>query len=799
MRTRTLAPPPPVLRSSLLHPARASGPDDQPPDTVKKSRATVTERGADAGSAATKRSPAIQKLAPPATNPFLPAADEFSRPLKSMTLPANASVTQYLRRFAEVSCLGAGAFSQVFLCVHRTDGVAYAVKRSRAALTDAAERRQAISEMQVMAAVAGCPGLPRYIDSWKEDGMLYIQQELAWGSLTDAITGRNPRSEARMSPAAIAGLWATLGRSYIQSHEVTTELAWADSDAAAEAAHAAPAHLLPAPGRSWPALFHPPRQPPWLVQAWAEPMQTSFGGAARGSPDAPPRQEPPVLRRPALGARVNRRASFADSASSPPRAARAALHFGGASQASETGDQPAPVRALDLGDMGSTGAEEVDMSQEDARASLGLPTIQALGPPRAARTLPFTSLSQDGWWDATPSQTQNEDSKDSVPAGGSALPLSQSSFLSAGAFLSQEPAEPAASPSNARPARVPATVLDVLRVAHDVATGLFHLHRRGIAHGDVKPDNILVQYGGAPCLTDRTGTWLPAVSSMTGLTSWDGMAAHSMSDLHDSCCTQRGTADAMGVSRALPSMPARYVIADLGMAGPRHDCQDRSEGDSRYLAPEVLQMDGGDAAPADMFALGASLLELAVGQPLPAAGALALLFPAIAAGNAGLADIPVDDPRAEPLLPDLPHCPPAVVSLIQSLLALHPSSRPTAEQVLSLPIMRMDAARPPVSWAAQSVLVEQFSAQLSEGATMAASLDTATKVSHAAGGSFAHTPSSGQKSSKRAGTPESGMPRFHSLHLFSPSPSPFARSARSSAGSGRQALQSPSAAAKGRR
>jgi serine/threonine-protein kinase PknK len=98
-----------------------------------------------------------------------------------------------------------------------------------------------------------------------------------------------------------------------------------------------------------------------------------------------------------------------------------------------------------------------------------------------------------------------------------------------------------------------------LVVARDVSAALADLHAQGIAHGDLKPDNIVVEErGGRPCA-------------------------------------------------------ARLV--DLGLAGPGDESVPRG-GTRRYLAPEVFEArPTGDARLRDLYALGRVLSELFESAP----------------------------------------------------------------------------------------------------------------------------------------------------------------------------------------
>ncbi len=112
---------------------------------------------------------------------------------------------------------------------------------------------------------------------------------------------------------------------------------------------------------------------------------------------------------------------------------------------------------------------------------------------------------------------------------------------------------------SAQPRMAEADVCDVLRC---VASALAHLHAAGIAHLDVKPDNIFA-------------------------------------------CGAR-----------------RYALGDLGTAAPlRGAAPPPAEGDARYLPAELMNGCYGALDRADVFALGASGYELARGAPLPKEGA----------------------------------------------------------------------------------------------------------------------------------------------------------------------------------
>ncbi|GAQ82430.1 Cyclin-dependent kinase WEE1 [Klebsormidium nitens] len=105
----------------------------------------------------------------------------------------------------------------------------------------------------------------------------------------------------------------------------------------------------------------------------------------------------------------------------------------------------------------------------------------------------------------------------------------------------------------------PMAELELVAVMQQMAEALQHLHARGIAHLDLKPDNIYVSDGS-------------------------------------------------------------YKLGDFGRA-VRADSVGVEEGDSRYMPQEILNSASKcDLTKVDLFSLGATLYELARAEPLPKAG-----------------------------------------------------------------------------------------------------------------------------------------------------------------------------------
>lgn len=129
-------------------------------------------------------------------------------------------------------------------------------------------------------------------------------------------------------------------------------------------------------------------------------------------------------------------------------------------------------------------------------------------------------------------------------------------------------------------------------------------------------------------------------------------------------------------------LTATHEISGLSALSAAAD----DEGDVKYMAPDLLEMSGaGHRPPADMFSLGITLWEMATGRPATASSTAMLssrISPALPALPAMLAPW-----RSEELL-----------GMIQSLLELDASKRPSAQQVLLHPrVQAVLQARDPVA------------------------------------------------------------------------------------------------------
>lgn len=108
------------------------------------------------------------------------------------TLDINGSriVLEYSRYdedFKEECDLGTGSFGKVSKCIHRYDGMNYAVKQTTKNFKSQKHVQEALREIQAMAVLGDSPYIVRYYGAWIEDGKLFVQTELCDGGSLTAI------------------------------------------------------------------------------------------------------------------------------------------------------------------------------------------------------------------------------------------------------------------------------------------------------------------------------------------------------------------------------------------------------------------------------------------------------------------------------------------------------------------------------------------------------------------------------------------------------------------------------------
>lgn len=115
----------------------------------------------------------------------------------------------------------------------------------------------------------------------------------------------------------------------------------------------------------------------------------------------------------------------------------------------------------------------------------------------------------------------------------------------------------------------------------------------------------------------------------------------------------------------------QYKLTDFGLVSRRTPTTDVEEGDSRYMSMELLSGDHTDLTKSDIFSLGASVYEIALGRSLPMNGQ------------------EWQDIRAGRTLP-LPNTSPDLVVIIRQMMVPVAGMRPSASQLLTHPQLLSD-------------------------------------------------------------------------------------------------------------
>jgi serine/threonine-protein kinase len=172
-------------------------------------------------------------------------------------------------------------------------------------------------------------------------------------------------------------------------------------------------------------------------------------------------------------------------------------------------------------------------------------------------------------------------------------------------------------------------VADAVRIAAEVASALEYAHRRGVVHRDIKPENIL---------------------------------------LHDG----RALVADFGIALAVTSAGSGSRMTETGM----------SLGTPHYMSPEQAMGEREITGRSDIYALGAVLYEMLVGEP-PFTGPSA---------QAIVAKVLTEEPR--PLLPKRHTIPPHVEQVVLTALEKLPADRYSTAGELLAALSDRDATRP---------------------------------------------------------------------------------------------------------
>lgn len=210
----------------------------------------------------------------------------------------------------------------------------------------------------------------------------------------------------------------------------------------------------------------------------------------------------------------------------------------------------------------------------------------------------------------------------------------------------------------------PLPIDETLRIGREIASGLAAAHKLGLVHRDIKPANVFLAT--AASLASAGDAPTPDLAMPEGTAATDQSPATADADLYKVKILDFGLARAVRSDESDLSQPGTIV------------------GTPAYMAPEQGRGFEVDHRT-DLFSLGCVLYRMATGQP-PFRGADPL---------STLMSVACDTPT--PSLVLNPQLPPALVRLIDLLLAKSPNDRPQSALAVVEAIQAIERSRIPTT------------------------------------------------------------------------------------------------------
>jgi serine/threonine protein kinase len=205
-----------------------------------------------------------------------------------------------------------------------------------------------------------------------------------------------------------------------------------------------------------------------------------------------------------------------------------------------------------------------------------------------------------------------------------------------------------------------------LAVGCAVASALAAVHQVGLVHCDVKPANVIDALGVFKLIDFGISAAAPARVVVTETTSEGAASGLPLTQIVDDLPLEISTTAPMADTMRAPTSASGTLSGTIG-----------------YVDPECVRRAASPTSASDLYALGAMLFECATGE-LPAVAA------AKRAGEPGIRMAVLDGREAPPSLADVsPLVPPALVRLVDQLLAPDRSQRPRSAEAVAWELERI--------------------------------------------------------------------------------------------------------------